>query len=240
MDAVISTSGFRLSNSAYARIGVDGLARNQSHPGSVQAAMGRMDTEDFEALLEGARETPQLEFKESMPWNARSLGKHIVAMSNLRDGGRIVIGIQDGTLVRIGVDEGTAATYVDETMQDQIAALADPHIQFTVSRPRDRHGVRFIVITVASFEETPTILRETIPGNQQGEAFERGRILIRSRYGRPKSAQVERVDELRELIELAVARRHARLQAIGLLPRQAAEQQEPPAAYDYDAELEGL
>lgn len=196
-----------------------------------------MDVDEFRELLQGAGESPQLEFKESMPWDGRKFARHIIAMSNLRDGGRIIIGIKNGTLDRLGVDAQSLATYVEEDMQDQIAKFADPFVQFNVSRINDG-GLQFVVIEVASFEETPTILRESVDGENPNEKIEKGRLLIRSRYGRPKSCQIERVDELRELIELAVARRTAKLRSLGILPIAtdlAAPEHE--ASYDYDAEL---
>ncbi len=58
-----------------------------------------MTTEELEELLEGAEETDALEFKQAMNWDD-GLVKDILAMANIEDGGRIVVGIDDGTFAR--------------------------------------------------------------------------------------------------------------------------------------------
>lgn len=69
-----------------------------------------MNTEDVEALLSGAEETDALEFKGAVPWDRNLFVKDILAMANVIDGGRIVIGVEDGTFRRLGLAPEQVAT----------------------------------------------------------------------------------------------------------------------------------
>lgn len=71
-----------------------------------------MDTADLEALLEAGAESQKVDFKQSCSWNAQSFAKDILAFSNLRGGGYIIIGLKevDGNYQREGVSAEHAAT----------------------------------------------------------------------------------------------------------------------------------
>lgn len=58
-----------------------------------------MNTAELEALITGAEETDVLEFKGAMSWDRNTFVKDILAMANVIDGGRIVVGVEDGILV---------------------------------------------------------------------------------------------------------------------------------------------
>ena len=107
-----------------------------------------MTMDQLEALLGGAEETDQLEFKGAMAWAKISLGRDILAMANVQDGGRIVIGIEDETYARQGLSDAQLASFVPDDMRDQIAEYADPEVVFSVKTPIDKHGKRYVVIDV--------------------------------------------------------------------------------------------
>ena len=185
-----------------------------------------MNTDELEALLEGAEETYALEFKTAMDWS-QSLIRDILAMANVQDGGRIVIGITDDTHARKGLSDDHIATYNTETIQDQVAAFADPRVEFRTEVVRDRQGLKFIVIDVRPFETIPVVCR------RDGKDLNEGDIYYRSRTGRPASARVKRSSDMRDIIEVAMARSRQRLSRIGFVPK-------PDTGPDYDQELGGL
>lgn len=117
-----------------------------------------MTTDELEALLEGAEETDALEFKAAMGWH-QSLIQDILAMANVQDGGRIVIGIADGTYLRTGLTDEQIASYDIETMQDRVAAFSDPRVEFRSEVVSDHRGLRFILLEVRPFETTPVVCR---------------------------------------------------------------------------------
>ena len=189
-----------------------------------------MDTEELERRLDGGEETPTFEVKTRMAWNCRTLARDILAMANVRDGGIILIGVEDGTFARVGVDPATRDTYVPETMRDQMARYADPHVQFSVSYPLDRAGVQYVAIQVAPFEETPVICRQ-----DSGDTRE-GAIYYRSARRRVESAEVRSAYDMRDIITIATMRTRQRFEALGIVVDTTAQ----PLTDRLDEELGGL
>lgn len=185
-----------------------------------------MNTNELEALLDGAEESDVLEFKTAMDWH-QSLIRDILAMANVQDGGHIIVGIADRTCDRIGLTVAQIATFDLETMRDRVASFADPRVEFRIDVVADRHQLQFVVIEVRPFETIPVVCR------RDGVDLNEGDIYYRSRTGRPASARVRRSADMRDIIEVAITRSRRRLSGIGLVP-----QQDP--GRDYDQELGGL
>ena len=61
-------------------------------------------------------------------------------MSNLRDGGSIVIGVEDLSFTRQGVTEEIKRSYNIDIMRDQMGEWADPHVEFSTSCVTRRTG----------------------------------------------------------------------------------------------------
>ena len=186
-----------------------------------------MNTEDLETLLEGGEETDSLEFKGAMAWDAKSLVRDILAMANVLDGGRIIVGVEDGTFAREGLTEEQVASFIPDVMRDQVAPFADPMVQFRCEIVADSTGKRFAVVEVSPFESIPVICKKSSTDVYAGTVY------FRSRSRRPASARVESSADMREIIEAATVRSARRLRRLGYVP-----EQEPD--FDYDSELGGL
>ncbi len=171
-----------------------------------------MDTDELEALLQGGRETPSLDFKGPCDWSVAGLIKDFLAMANVQDGGRIVVGVEDKTNKRIGVSAAQRSTYEIDKMKDQVAPYADPFVEFEVEFVADSAGLQFVVITVFPFSEMPVVC-----SRDNGDVHA-GRIYYRPQAGRAQSAPVRSSNDLRTILETAIARRLANLQQIGLVP----------------------
>jgi predicted HTH transcriptional regulator len=186
-----------------------------------------LTTDDLEELLEATSERQSLDFKRSCPWDARTFAKDVLALCNVEDGGRLVIGVEDGTLKRVGVSEEDLKTYSVDTMRDQIAPYADPHVNFDVEHPVDREGRRYVVITVRPFEEVPVICRKGGPDTRVGA------IYYRNRNRRVESAEVSNAADMRAIIEVAAIRMRRRWRQLGLsMPDNTSQR--------LDDELQGL
>jgi len=166
---------------------------------------GFMDTEELEQRLEGGQETQSFEVKAAMPWDHKSLAKDILAMSNVRDGGTILIGVDDVSFARQGVDASTRNTYKIDIMRDQMTKYADPHVEFSVSFPVDRQGLTYVAIRVAPFREIPVICRKD---SQDTVA---GAIYYRCTNRRIESATVSNSYDMRDIITIAAMRTRQRL-----------------------------
>lgn len=164
-----------------------------------------MTTDEFENLIEGSEETDALEFKAAMAWNQHSLAKDILAMSNVRDGGRIVIGIADGTWERQGLTPEQVASYQIDQMKDHISRVADPMAIFRFDVVQGHDGLTFLVITVSPFEELPVICKNN------GPELRAGTIYFRTRTRRVESAAISNSSELRQVLLRATANIHRNL-----------------------------
>jgi predicted HTH transcriptional regulator len=145
---------------------------------------GCMDTDELESILEGHAETPSVEFKGACSWDVGRLAKDILALSNVQDGGVIIIGVEDDTFKRQGVDAAQMQSFRIEVMRDQMAAFADPHVNFTLEFPCDIGGKAYVLIRVQTFEEIPVICRKDSKDTQAG------RIYYRNKNRRVESAPV--------------------------------------------------
>ncbi len=186
-----------------------------------------MQTSELEELLEGQTETQSLEFKGSCAWEARTFAKDILAMANVRDGGWIVVGVEDGTYKRQGLSEVQIRTFDQETMQDQMAEYADPFVSIQVFTPDDKEGRHYVVIKVRPFDDVPVICKKDGLDLQQGAVYYRGK----SR--RPESARIRNSYDVRDLIELATVRMMRRKTEIGFTVIPSDKQK-------LDSELQGL
>jgi predicted HTH transcriptional regulator len=187
-------------------------------------------TKELEELLEGRTETQSLEAKTSCPWNVDTLVKDILAMSNVEHGGRIIVGVEDKTFARIGVSAADKATYVSDTMKDQIAPYADPYVHFRADVVADLSGKEFVVISVSPFDEVPVICKK------DGKDVHKGRIYYRSALGRPQSSAISTSHEMQNLILIATSRMTRRLARLGL----AVVSTTPSTTALFDKELAGL
>src|SRR2546430_16078262 len=110
-----------------------------------------MTINQLEQIIEGQAESPNLDFKTDMAWHDQSFAKDFLAMSNMRDGGTIVIGVEEkaGIFTPVGVPTANEKTYKIDIMRRQLATFCDPSQEFRVDFPKDATGRTFVVIQIA-------------------------------------------------------------------------------------------
>lgn len=186
-----------------------------------------MTTEELEEKLEAGTETQTTEFKCACDWNVNSLAKDILALSNVRDGGYIIIGVEDGSFVRQGVTTSQKESYKIDIMRDQMTAYADPHVDFSVSFPKDSGGKEYIAIKVFPFRDIPVICRKN-----NGDV-KIGVLYYRNRNRRTESAAVSNSYDMRDIIQLATVKMMQGMTELGLTVDNSTKQK-------LDKELGGL
>ena len=173
-----------------------------------------MTEDELRELLEAGEETPRREYKQSHPFTdpafQATLIRSILAMSNVRDGGRIIIGVEEqgNRYVPTGMRPEDIDTYDRDTIKDKVGEYADPYVDFALDTGVYQ-GRTFLVIIVREFEEIPVICKK------DGRDLARGIIYTRTRTRRPESARVSTHADMREIIELAVDKGMRKLQQRG-------------------------
>ncbi len=195
---------------------------------------------EWSALINAGSEDRNREFKESFPWDRRTHGetmakvtKSLLAMGNLRDGGHIVIGVEEGTSGRYtaaGVQSAHLRTYTPDLVADFVRRYAEPYVRFSYEVVADG-GRDYVVLAVVGFDEVPVICRA-----DYGTALHQGRVYVRPLSGRPRSEEVRDYVDMRELMDLAAERRLRRyLEIVSVAESSAARDQEL-----FDRQLEGF
>ena len=109
------------------------------------ASIPRTDTPGYRQLhervgnaLDRLQEAPDIEFKESAPWDTLKwkIIKTALAMGNLRDGGILIVGVAErtGQEQRTGITQTDLATYDPDNIADQFGRFISPGIEFTLVR----------------------------------------------------------------------------------------------------------
>ena len=186
-----------------------------------------MNQDRFELLLHGRQETDSIEFKGPMHWSAKTFVKDILAMSNVVDGGVIIVGVTDKKFDCVGLTNEEIESFDIDIMRDQIAPFADPRVVFSIDVKADASNKRYALIEVAPFDEIPVVCAK------DGHDVNRGVVYFRSRSQRPASARIGNSSDFREVIETAISRRSRALKRAGFIADSA-------DSYDFDAELGGL
>lgn len=162
------------------------------------------------AALDLCHESRDVEFKGPETW--KILQYHIIrtamAMTNLRDGGIIVIGVReaDENWDPTGVDPATLATYDEDSVNDLVNSHASPQLRIHLVRVTYRE-MQFLAIRVPEFERSPTVCRRDGGDNSQLRC---GGIYVRP-TGKPQTTLVRNADELHDLLELAAEKRASEL-----------------------------
>jgi predicted HTH transcriptional regulator len=199
--------------------------------------------QDFELLLKRGHETHGVEFKgpgkRTSPAFLAKVIRAMMGMANRRDGGVVIIGVEDDTLEPVGLEEDQADTWAYDPLATAVNEYASPSVSFDIEK-KVYQGLTFVVLEVHEFAEIPILcVKEYHPTNVKGAApiLRRGACYVRSRH-KPETSEIPSEEEMRELLELAIdkgVRRFVeRAQKAGLFQ----PVQPPPAAQDDEARFD--
>jgi len=195
-------------------------------------------SEEYRSIIFAGREDRNREYKQSFPWERAEHGetmakvtKSVLAMSNLRDGGHIVIGVEESSnpradFVPAGMQDDHLQTFSYDRVADFVRNYADPYATFDLDVVT-LDAKNFVVIAVVGFEESPVICKRSY-----ADILSESAIYVRSRSGRPRSEPVTTYPDMRELLDLAIERgvrkfleRQARVGAIEVANEEKFEHQ---------------
>lgn len=162
-----------------------------------------MNNKEFEELINNSKESRNVEFKKSSTFESIQfkIVKTSLALSNLEDGGFIIIGIEEikNTYNREGISETDLASYTQDKVQSLVNSFAEPHINLELHLV-ELNAKKFLIIQISSFSSIPTICIK-----DGSENLRKGGIYIRSSR-MPESSEIRSYSEMRELIDLATER----------------------------------
>ncbi len=179
-----------------------------------------MTLEEFEQKFEAQAETQNVDFKADMPWIPNDFAKDVLAMTNLRDGGAIIVGVSesDRGFVKQGVSTANLKTYKIDEMRDQLLKFADPAVDIHM-QVLESSGKNFVVINVRPFKDLPVISRKSIE-----KVITMNTIYYRNSNKRIESAPISNSTDLRELVELAAIRLMQKRKDFGYILSSVVEQ----------------
>lgn len=169
----------------------------------------RLSDEEFIALVTAPSERRNLEFKPGghrSGYHLAQVARAALAMANLRDGGVIILGVEEptpGVFVPQGIADTVLASWSNnDDVVSTLTAYADP--AFSIERDtHDFEGRQYVVIQVREFDTVPILCKKGYKDpNEQKTVLQTGWCYIRGTR-KPESIPVQSLAEMRELFDLA-------------------------------------
>ena len=190
-------------------------------------------SERVETALRLNSESPSVEFKAGGDWSTHKIDviKTALAMSNLRDGGLIIIGRPQDRALPEGVCTPDLATFDPDMMLDHLAEYASPRVIVNMAR-FEFDAYKYVGIEVSEFDDLPVLCKKAHDPN-----LKRGGVYIRPFTGRPRSTIVTSAEEMRSVLELAIDKGILTFEATA---KRRGYAKQPSDAAAYAAELDDL
>jgi predicted HTH transcriptional regulator len=155
-------------------------------------------------------ESRNYEFKASISWNDDhqrfKLTKSIMSLSNIANGGLIILGV-DQTSNHQFKPNGMTKEHYDsfnyDNMRDHVNNYASPYAEFNIQKLED-NNIRFVIIDIQEFEMLPvTCKRQYFVKDENYPVMKEGDMFTRTR-NKPESTKVISYLDMDEIIKLAV------------------------------------
>lgn len=163
-------------------------------------------------ILEAPNESRTVEFKPSFSWShriddlqnndkAQEIIKSILAMSNIRDGGKIILGVEKDSsvdkYVLKGMEEQDLNTYDQDLIFEHVRNFGEPEPKFQILNI-EYNNKNFIVFAVQSFIFAPIICHNYRNLRQ----LDNTSFYIRT--DKPETKKITEPWEMREIVDLAI------------------------------------
>ncbi len=161
----------------------------------------------LDELLHAEHERRNLEFKPSCkldkknPFIAKII-RAMLAMSNLRDGGYIIVGFEekDKIVYKNGIDPDNLKTWSFDQLSSIVSEYADPSVSFQYEHVAYNDNL-VILIEVIQFEETPIFCKKDFQKGEERPILRKGALYIRPRH-KPESCDISTAQDMRDLISI--------------------------------------
>lgn len=170
--------------------------------------MRDISEEKIEQILEGNAESLNLEFKgefnfEENTWARERLIRSVLALSNTRSGGVILIGVEESPekiFVRKGISDAYLSIFRSkaEDLKSKIESFSSGPVNYEIGVGLYREK-KFVLITVEEFRLNPIICRKT--GEHSDRILEEGAIYIRTLKDKPSSIKLINSVDIQDFLE---------------------------------------
>ena len=163
-------------------------------------------------ILQGNSENLNLEFKETFDfvkneWARERLIRSILALSNTRDGGYVVIGVrenQDKTFSPNGMKEEHLTIFKSklEDLKSKIESFSSSPVNYEIGIGKyeiEKEERDIILITVIEFILNPLICRKN--GKHKDKILEEGSIYVRTLKDKPSSIKLTNPIDIQDFLE---------------------------------------
>jgi Putative DNA-binding domain len=167
-------------------------------------------------LIELGNENRNLDYKGAFSWDEASkdqkceITKDILAFSNVRDGGVILVGVNDKTGVVEGLTEQQYASFDQTKLNDFVHRYTDPRHTSLVHR-LTIEGKRVVVIDVPEFADVPILCARDVNSSTNSSRLILKRATLYKRTDKATSEPIEESHEMRELLNRGLFRRQDEL-----------------------------
>ena len=179
-----------------------------------------MTDQEFAHILGIGHETSGVEFKGPGPRNNRRLFAQVIrailGMANRRDGGTVIIGVEDtsGVLNPVGLSSDDLTTWRYDDVGDGIAAYADPSVSFDL-QVKEYNDNQYVALQIDEFADIPVLCKRDYQ-----DVLRSGACYVRSSR-KPETSEIPTQADMRDLLDLAtdkgVARFLDRARRVGLI-----------------------
>lgn len=168
-------------------------------------------SEHLARILQDPRETRSIEFKRAMSWHDDHTKAKVIcatmALANHKDGGTLIFGLEQiqgsSNFALAGLTANQSRSFELDAVAAKVNAHCSPFVTMSVEHA-EQDGHRIVAISVEQFRDSPIICTNDVHVNGVVKVIG-GRIYCRS--GRmPESTVAQKPEDLRDIIQLAVAR----------------------------------
>jgi hypothetical protein len=166
-----------------------------------------MTRDDFVRLLESRREDAHLDYKISLDWDncekpeKVEFVKDILAFANTRDGGRIILGVENSNFQAIGLEEQVLKSLDVTKINGFLKAYTEPLHSCSLSK-FDHQGKWFVVIEVPEFSSSPIICKKDFLPENGKPILQAGALYIRNAAG--ESKRISTAEEMSDVLNRAL------------------------------------
>jgi predicted HTH transcriptional regulator len=164
-----------------------------------------------ELLAQGSESRVDYKSARSAPSDARGwakLAKHVIGLSNRKDGGYLLIGVEDGTLQPVGLTDDQVATWDAARVNTQLAQHAAPRPVVQVIRGSLEDGKVLCSRCGSRRSRNSHWCAKTVTSEQGRPIIREGALYIRTEGTETREVAEA---EMRELLSRAYVKRAERL-----------------------------